>query len=72
MFNALMLCASGYLARLLIAHANGHVAELQYRTANTSLPASVRRISLETASMGVAGMGFQYISPNHIIKVPIH
>ncbi|XP_043190939.1 poly(rC)-binding protein 3-like isoform X3 [Amphibalanus amphitrite] len=30
------------------------------------------RISLETASMGVAGMGFQYISPNHIIKVPIH
>lgn len=30
------------------------------------------RISLETASMGVAGLGFQYISPNHIIKLPIH
>ncbi|KAK8754649.1 hypothetical protein OTU49_017021 [Cherax quadricarinatus] len=30
------------------------------------------RIAMETAGLGMAGVGYQYIAPNHIVRAPIH
>ncbi|RXG73389.1 Poly(rC)-binding protein 3 [Armadillidium vulgare] len=30
------------------------------------------RIAMETAGLGVAGVGYQYVAPNHIVRAPIH
>lgn len=30
------------------------------------------RIAMETAGLGMAGVGYQYVAPNHIVRAPIH